>query len=536
MRQGERQMWTRRAVLAATVAAGLLTGGAAHAQKRGGTLVQLTVPEPPTLAAYISTSGPIGQVTAKIFDGLLEYGFDMKPLPSLAESWEGAPDGKTVTFKLRQDVKFHDGKPFSSEDVKFSIETLKSAHPRGINTYREVSAIETPDPQTVILKLDHPAPYMMAAFSGYESPIIPKHIYGTGDIKQHEYANKPVGTGPFKFVEWRRGELVRLDRNPDYWRQGQPYLDRIVVRFIADSATRTAVMEKGEAHVAGFAAVPYNDVKKLQALPSIEVTTKGYEMISPIVELLINTKKPPFDNQKVRQAVAYAVDRQFAIDNIWFGYGKAATGPISSNFTANGIYTPEVKNYNVPNRVEVANKLLDEAGFPRKADGTRFEIVHDITPYGEEWQRFGEAVQQQLAQVGIKASLRYEDVATWLKRVYSDYDFAISSNFLYNLADPVIGVHRALHSNSIKQGTVFVNGAQWSNPKADEAMNKATVEPDPKKRAEYYHEVQKLAVEGAPIAWMLELNFPTVLNKSYKDVIVSPLGIYASYDRAWLDK
>jgi peptide/nickel transport system substrate-binding protein len=295
-------------------------------------------------------------------------------------------------------------------------------------------------------------------------------------------------------------------------------------------------MEKGEAHVAGFGAVPYNDVKKLAALPTIEVTTKGYEMVSPIVELLINTKKPPFDNPKVRQAVAYAVDRQFAIDNIWFGFGKPATGPISSNFAANGIYTPEVRSYAVADHVAVANKLLDEAGFPRKADGTRFEIVHDITPYGEEWQRFGEAVQQQLAQVGIKATLRYEDVATWLKRIYTDYDFNITSNFLYNLSDPVIGVHRAIHSNSIKQGTVFVNGSRWSDPKADELMNQATVEPDPKKRAALYHEVQKIAVEASPIVWMLELNFPTVLNKSYKDVIVSPLGIYASFDQAWLDK
>jgi peptide/nickel transport system substrate-binding protein len=523
-------------IAAAALGAALLLPGAADAQKRGGTLVQISQPEPPTLAAYVSTSGPIGQVTAKIFDGLLEYGFDMKPLPSLAESWEVAPDGKTITFKLRQGVKFHDGKPFSSEDVKFSIETLKQVHPRGINTFREVTAIETPDAQTVVVKLQNPAPYLLAALSGYESPMIPKHIYGQGDIKQHEYANKPVGSGPFKFVEWRRGELVRLDRNPDYWKKGQPYLDRIVVRFIADSATRTAVLEKGEAHVAGFGAVPYNDVKKLAQLPSIEVTTKGYEMISPVVELTINTKKPPFDNEKVRQAVAYAVDRQFAIDNVWFGFGMPATGPISSNFAANGIYTPEVKNYNVPNRVEVANKLLDEAGFPRKADGTRFELLHDITPYGEEWQRFGESVQQQLAQVGIKATLRYEDVATWLKRVYGDYDYAISSNFLYNLADPVIGVHRIAHSNSIKQGTVFVNGARWSSPETDADMDKATIEPDPQKRAALYHDFQKRLVEAAPIVWALELNFPTVLNKQYKDVITGPLGIYGSYDRAWLDK
>jgi len=525
----------RWSVLALSGLLALAIGGTpAFAQKPGGTLVQITQPEPPNLAPYISTSAPIGQVTAKIYDGLLEYGFDLKPKPSLAESWDIAPDGKAVTFKLRKDVKFHDGKPFTSADVQFTImEVLKKVHPRGINTFRDVTAVETPDPYTAVFKLANAAPYMLSALSGYESPMLPKHVFSQGDIRSHANANQPIGTGPFKFVEWRRGELVRLDKNPDYWRSGLPYLDRIVVRFINDEATRTAALEKGEAHVAGFGGVPYNDAKKLAQLPSIEVTTKGYEMISPVVELLINTKKTPLDNQKVRQAIAYAVDRQFVIDNIWFGFGKPATGPMSSNFAPSGLYTADVTKYQVPDAIDRANKLLDEAGLPRKEGGVRFEIVHDITPYGPEWQRFGEFVQQQLAKIGIKATLRYEDVATWLKRVYTDYDFFLSSNFLYNLPDPVLGVHRAIHGKLIKQGTVFVNGSQWSNPRSDELMDKATVEPDPKKRAEYYHEVQKIVVDGSPIVWVFELNFPTVVNKRYKDVITSPLGIYTNFATAW---
>jgi peptide/nickel transport system substrate-binding protein len=525
----------RTAIVAAVVlVVSAIAGFPAFAQKPGGTLVQITQPEPPNLAPYISTSAPIGQVTAKIYDGLLEYGFDLKPKPSLAESWQISPDGKTVAFKLRKDVKFHDGKPLTAADVKFTImEVLKKVHPRGINTFRDVTDVETPDDFTAVFKLANAAPYMLAALSGYESPILPKHVFGQGDIRAHPNANQPIGTGPFKFVEWRRGELVRLDKNPDYWRKGLPYLDRIVVRFINDEATRTAALEKGEAHVAGFGAVPYNDAKKLAQLPSIEVTTKGYEMISPVVELLINTKKAPLDNQKVRQAMAYAVDRQFVIDNIWFGFGKPATGLISSNFAPSGLYTAEVTKYQVPDGIERANKLLDEAGFPRKDGGIRFEIMHDITPYGPEWQRFGEVVQQQLAKIGIKATLRYEDVATWLKRIYSDYDFALTSNFLYNLPDPVLGVHRAIHGKLIRQGTVFVNGSQWSDPRADELMDKATIEPDSEKRAEYYREVQKIAVAASPIIWVFELNFPTVINKRYKDVIASPLGIYANFATAW---
>lgn len=509
----------------------------AAAQKRGGTLVMLVQPEPPTLASYISTSGPIGQVTSKIFDGLLEYDFSLKPIPGLAESWKVSPDGKTITFTLQRGVKFHDGKPFTSADVKFSVlEVLKKMHPRGPATFREVTEIDTPDAHTAIFRLAGPAPYLLMALSCYESPMLPKHLYEGTDIKASKYGNAPVGTGPFKFVEWQRGQFIRLDRNPDYWKPGRPYLDRIVARFVADSATRTAAIEKGEAHVGGFAAIPWPDVKTLAKLPAIEATTKGYEMSSPIVQLDFNTRKAPFDNLKVRQAVSYAVSRKAVIENVWFGWGKPATGPISSNFAPVGFYTSQVHNYDVPNGIETANKLLDDAGFKRGAGNIRFEIVHDVTPYGEEWQRYGEYVQQVLAELGIKATLRYEDVATWLKRLYTDYDFQLSSNWIQGLADPVIGVHRLYHSKQIRPGTVFVNETGWSSPRTDQLMDQATVELDPKKRAALYQEFQKLVVEAAPLVWVHELQFVTVYNKQFKDLIVSPLGLYASFDRAYQDR
>src|ERR1043166_5746823 len=517
-------------VLATIVLALAVAPEPAVAQKRGGTLVMLVQPEPPTLASYMSTSGPIGQVSSKVYEGLLEYDFNLKPIPGLAQSWTVSPAGKTITFTLQKGVKFHDGQPFTSADVKFSIlEVLKKVHPRGAATFRELTEIDTPDAQTAVFKLAAPAPYLMMALSGYESPMLPKHLFDGSDIKTSKYANAPVGTGPFKFVEWQRGQYMRLDRNPDYWKKGRPYLDRVVARFVADSATRTAALEKGEVQAAGVAAIPWSDVKTLAKLPQMETTTKGYEMSSPIVQLDFNTRKPPFDNLKVRQAVSYAISRKAVIENVWFGWGKPATGPISSNFAPVGYYTSQVHNYNVPNGLELANKLLDEAGLKRGPGGVRVEIVHDQTPYGEEWQRV-------LAEIGIKATLRYEDVPTWLKRLYTDYDFQLSSNWIQGLADPVIGVRRLYHGKQIRQGTVFVNETGWSSPRADQLMDQATIELDPKKRAALYHEFQKIVVDAAPLVWVHELQFVTVYNKQVKDLIVSPLGLYASFDRAHFDK
>jgi peptide/nickel transport system substrate-binding protein len=521
---------------ALAVVVGLLTGPARPAQaqpKRGGTLIMLVQPEPPTLASYLSTSGPIGQVTAKVYDGLLEYDFNLNPLPSLAESWQLAPDGKSITFKLRRGVRFHDGKPFTSADVKFSVmEVLKKFHARGGNTFRSVVDIDTPDDATAVFKLDQPAPYILRALSGYESPMLPKHLFDRQDPKNAATANKPVGTGPFKFVEWDKGQFIRLDRNDQYWKPGQPYLDRIVARFIPDPSTRSAAMEKGEVHFAAFDAIPFVDVSRLKALAHITVTLEGYSMVNPITLLEINSKRPPLDKKEVRQAIAYAIDRKFIIENIWFGFGRPSTGPMNANFAKTGLYTSDVRHFDTTDRIQQANKLLDAAGLKRGPDGMRFKISHDILPYGEQWQRLGEYIKQALRQVGIDVTLREEDVPTWLKRIFTNYDFDLTSDFYYNLADPVLGVHRQYLTDQIRQGTVFVNSTRYSNPKVDELLKAATTEANHAKRVALYKEFQKIVVEDSPIVWLFDMQFVNVYNNRFQDIVTSPLGVYGNFDRA----
>ena len=408
-------------------------------------------------------------------------------------------------------------------------------HPRGAATLSVIESVDTPDDGTVVLNLSEPAPYLMVALNGYESPIVAEHVFGGGDVRENETANAPIGTGPFRFVEWQKGQYVRLDRNEDYWRDGLPYLDRIVVRFIADPSTRTAAMENEEIHYGAFGAIPNIDVPRLAELEYIEVTTEGYEYFAPIMQLQFNVEAEPFDDPAVRRAVATAIDRQFVIDNIWFGFGKPATGPIHSAFASTGLYTDDVPSFEAEDRIAEANRMLDEAGHPRGEDGVRFRIVHDMTPYGEEWRRFGEYTKQVLAEIGIEAELRYEDVPTWLTRVYTDYDYALSSNWLYGLPDPVLGVHRQYHSEQIRPGTVFVNGTRWSAPEADALMDAAKVETDPEERARLYADFQRMIVEESPIVFMHELEFTTVYNTMLQNVVAGPLGVYDSFAEMWMD-
>lgn len=521
----------------ALVALALSFGGSsAIAQKAGGTLVYLVQPEPPSLASYVSTSGPIGLVAPKIYEGLFDYDNDGKIIPVLAESYAVSDDGKTVTFNLRKGVSWHDGKPFTSADVKFTVlEVLQKVHPRGPNSFREVTGIETPDDHTAIFKLKNPAPYMLRALSAYESPIVPKHHLEGTDIKSAKLGNNPIGTGPFKFVEWKKGQYVRLDKNENYWREGLPYLDRVVGRFIPDASTRTAAMENGEVLYAAYNAIPNIDAVRLKERDDIGVTTDGYSMINPMALVEFNTKEGPFTDPTVRRAISMAVDRQFLIDTIFFGYGKPATSALSSNFGATGLHA-DMPNYPGKGDIAAANKVLDDAGFKPDGDGVRLNATFDLIPYGEDWRRAGEYMKQVLGDIGIKVDLRYEDVPTWLKRVYHNYDFSMNLNYFYQLPDPVLGVHRHYGTDQIRKGTHFVNSSRYSNAKLDTLLDSGAKEPDATKRAGIYKDIQSVLADDLPVVNLFELQFLTVYNTKLKGAYGSALGAYSSFAEAWLDE
>ncbi|MEM6609313.1 MAG: ABC transporter substrate-binding protein [Pseudomonadota bacterium] len=503
----------------------------------GGSLLTLVHPEPNTLAAYRSTASSIGEITNKVYEGLLEYDFDLNPQPSLARSWEVSEDGLTITFQLEEGVTFHDGSPFDSSDVKYTIEeVLRSVHPRGETNFAEVTSIDTPDDYTVVFNLANPAPYILYALSSHETPMLNRETFEGTDPAENDTANAPNGTGPFMFTEWERGQYIRLDRNPNYWREGLPYLDRIVARFIADPATRSAAVENGEIDYAAFNAIPYSDADRIDAIDGITVTNLGYEMINPLMMMETNLQDEIMGNIAVRQAISYAIDRSWIIDNIFYGNGVAATGALSSNFSATGLYTDDVRDYEVDNNIEIANQLLDEAGFERGDDGFRFTIIHDVLPLGGDWNRMAEYLKQTLAEIGIDVELRNQDVGAFLQRIYTDYDFQLSATFLFQYADPAIGVHRQYLSDQIRQGVLFVNSAQYSNPEIDAWMAQATNENDPEIRQALYHDIQRQLAEDLPVLPIFEMRFVTVYKDDVINAVNNPMGSYSSFYNVWLDR
>ncbi|UFN48930.1 ABC transporter substrate-binding protein [Roseomonas sp. OT10] len=525
---------TRRLLGTAGLAAALAPAwsGPLRAQaqpKRGGRITVALSPEPPTLMLGLSGQGPVQLVGGKIYDALLTYAHDLTPQPSLAKSWEVSPDGLRYTFRLQEGVTWHDGKPFTAEDVVFSMrDFLSETNPRARGLTSRIKEYATPDAQTVVITLGEPVPAFLWFFDVTTMPMIPKHLYAGTDFRNNPANATPIGTGPFRFVEWRRGELVRLARNEHYWKPGRPYLDEVVFRILPDAASRLAALENGQIDVASNYDIDPVHTPMLSRLPNLEVTNKGYEFLGHLSWLEMNNRVKPMDDRRFRQAVLHAIDRDFLAQRIWFGNAIPATGPLNQ---ATRFYEKDTARY--PFDPAKARALLDEMGLKPGADGVRVSLRMMPLPYGEVWTRMAEYIRESLGKVGIRLTLEAVDAGAWAQRL-GNWDYDMTINVVGQFADPAIGVARSYVSSNIRKGIPFTNTEGYSNPQVDALFEKAAVTVDQGERAKLYSDAQKLLVQDVPVGWLLQVRFPTVLNKRFADVITTAIGVNESFDAVHL--
>ncbi|CAO3426487.1 ABC transporter substrate-binding protein [Azospirillum doebereinerae] len=496
---------------------------------KGGVLNSIVQPEPPTLMLGLNQQGPTQTVAGKIYQGLLTYDQKLEPMPSLAKSWTVSPDGLTYTFKLFENVTWHDGKPFTAKDVVFSTNVfLKEVHPRARAVFARCESITAPDDHTVEFKLKEPFPAFLQSFEVSSAPMVPAHIYEGSDFRANPANATPIGTGPFKLKEWVKGSHIQLVRNEAYYKAGLPYLDGITFRVIPDAASRSLALESGQVQQTQYSDVEPFEVPRLKALPNLDLSTKGYEFVAPLSWLEINHRVKPLDDKRFRKAIAYAIDRKFIRDKIWFGLGRVPTGPINSVVK---FYDPKVTTYE-PN-IEKAKALLDEMGLKPDAKGVRATVKIMPMPYGETWTRLGEYLKQALGKAGIAVTLESTDAAGWSQRV-SNWDYEITTNFLYQYGDPALGVARTYISDNIRKGVLFTNTMGYSNPKVDALFASAAREIDPAKRQADYSEVQQILADELPVVWLLEMEFPTFLDKRVKNANKTAIGVNDTYEDVWL--
>lgn len=527
---------TRRHLLAGVAAGFVLPfAGRSFAEPvRGGTLVAIAHPgEPSVLTSAIVQTGQVQTVSSKVFDGLVRYGENFALEPELARDWAVSKDGKEIRFNLRGNVRWHDGQPFTSADVKYSYENVwLKIHPRARATLAAVEELQTPDPLTVIFKLRNPAGVILGALNAVELTILPRHLYEGTDVLTNPYNSKPVGTGPFKFKEWVRGDRIVLERNPDYWEAGKPYLDRIVYRIIPDATARYAAFETGAVHLGTLSPVSIIDLERAQANKTLNVEFRGYEWLASAITGEFNVRKPPFNDVRVRRAVAHSIDLEAFSKVTTRGIGKPGTSPVLSTQTK--FYASEgLPSY--PYDRAQAGRLLDEAGYPRKSDGTRFSISIDWLPFGESFLRFAEYFRQALKPVGIEVTVRNQDLPQFFRRVYSDNDFDFIISHRAGFGDPQIGVDRYFWSKAILKGVPWSNGSGYSSPEMDRLLDAGHTAPTEEKRVEIYKQVQVQAQTDIPHFTLLENRQYSVSSTRLHGLTIGSNSVYDNLKDAWLE-
>jgi len=421
-------------------------------------------------------------------------------IPDLAESWEISDDGLEYTFRLRE-AKFSDGSPVTAQDAVFSLirmrddaESVQSA------MYQIMADVTAPDDRTVVIRLTEPSAPFLATLAMFSAAIVPENaVTELGD----EFGTKPVGAGAFRLAEWRRGEVVRLERNEHYWEEGLPKLDGVEWHVIADDNTRILKVQAGELDAAIF--IPFNRVADLDANPEINV---HLDPSTREDHLLLNHENEWLANENVRKALNMAVDVQSIVDVVTFGYGT----PAASYIPAGALYyNPD--NLNYPYDPDKARQMLEAEG----AAGMTLNIIVDAGSEVEE--QISILLKDQFAKAGVNLDIRKVDPGQiWDMYVAGDYDTSIAY-WTNDIIDP-------------DQKSTFALGmdenlnywTRYENQHVADLVAQGRVELDAEKRREIYYEIQKIAKDDVHWIDLYYSPFRNISRANVQDFFQNPLG------------
>ena len=469
------------------------------------TLVMIIESSPANLDPRIGTDNQSERIGKLLYDSLLRRDEHFNLQPALAERWE-TRDPLTYIFHLRHDVRFHNGAALTSRDVKWTLDSLiqGTVVSAKSSTYKLIDKVETPDDFTVVLHLKSPYASLLWNLSDGALGIVP---YGSGK----ELAHAPNGSGPFKFVSEEQDNELVVARNDQYWGE-KPRVERVRFAVIPDITTRALELRKGSADVAVNSLTP-DMMDTLRKNPELEVETAPGTVL---MYLAFNLRDPLLKDARVRQAIAYAIDRQIMIQYLFRGLAEPAESLLPAQHWA---YDANVRKY--PHDPERAKKLLDDAGY-RPVNGVRFHLTMKTST--EEVTRLLAAVlQQQLREVGIALDIRTFEFATFYSDVVKGAFQMYSLRWLGDNEDPGIFEH-VFHSASFPPKRA--NRGYYVNKQVDEWLDQSRVEPDEAKRKQLYAKVQEQLAEDLPYVNLWYLNMTAVHSKRLHNAHFSPSGNY----------
>ena len=477
----------RLALLTLTLALGVPAPAVAQP---AGTLVVGLVAEPVNLDPAQVTDLNSNRVGRRIAETLVTFPEESTQIvPGLAESWVVSKDGLRYTFKLRKGVSFHDGTPLDAEAVKFSIDRqINPEHPfNKLGKYPfanfffgNIKAVEVVGPLTVEFVLKEPrASFLAVLTAGAASIVSPTAVRKYGQ----DYALTPVGTGPFKYVSWDRGQRVVLERNPSYWRFPVK-LDRVIYRPIVEDQARLTELLTGALDL--IVGTPPDYVGQLEANPKVTLLK---QVGAHVWYLGINNQKKPYDDKRVRQALNYAVNKDAIVRDVLKGTGSLSVGPVlPKTWGADGGLKP------YPYEPERARKLLAEAGYPGGFTTTLW-----VPESGSGMQSpvaMSTVIQSNLKAVGVNVSLQTMEWGAYLAKLRSKEQELFALSWMAGNEDPDMVMYPLLHSSQWTPNGP--NRALYKNEKFDELLHQARLTTDEKKRADLYRQAQRILVDDAP--------------------------------------
>jgi len=434
-------------------------------------------------------------ISQNVYSRLVKVTNEYKVVPDLAESWQYENDNKTLVFYLRKNVKWHDGEPFTSADVKFTFDTIKSENGLMASSFENVSEIVCPDDYTVNFELSKADASVLGSLSWYATFIMPKHIYEGTDWLNNEYNEKPIGTGPFKFKEWNKGSSIVLERNDDYFGD-KPKLSSVVYQIIPDENTAYTAWMNGE--IDQYDEYPLSEVSKFENDDNYYYV----DQLNPnITYLTFNLEDPVFSNPKMRQVIAMAMDREEILEKAAKGVGKVGEYFIPSIYES---YLNEDAKAPALDR-EGAQKLLEELGYTKDADGYYLEINFEYA----ELQNFGDVakvVQSNLDKIGIKVNLKQLDFAVWEDTVFNTREFSMT--VLNGFQGPDVFGTTARYSGD------SVNLSRYSNNEVNDLIQEA-LQSDEETAKQCFKDIQTHLAQDLPNIPLIE----KVDHKPYKAYI-----------------
>jgi peptide/nickel transport system substrate-binding protein len=470
------------------------------------TLVMLIESSPTNLDPRIGVDAFSERIDNLIFDDLLSRGDNLDVAPGLAERWE-IPDPLTCIFHLHHGVKFHDGRPLTSRDVKWTFDSLLQGKIRSVKAavYKFVDHIDTPDDYTVTFHMKEPTATLLWNLSDGAIGIVP---YGSGN----EVTAHPIGSGPFKFVAAETDKEVILERNSDYWGE-KAKLARVRFAVVPDATTQALELRKGSADLIINASFPPDTVLTLQREPSLAVESAPGTVLA---YLGFNLRDPILKDARVRQAIAYALDRRPMIQYLWRGEAQPARSVLPTQSWA---YNGNVPAYD--HDPAKAEKLLDDAGYPA-VNGVRFHITMK-TSINENTRLMAAVMQQQLREVGIVLDIRSFEFATFFADVAHGAFQLYGLRWIGGNEDPDIFEY-AFHSAKFPPNGA--NRGYYSNPRVDALIDQARREVNPSVRKPVYAEVQRILADDLPYIDLWYLDNVLVHNKRVQNLKLNPAGNY----------